>query len=243
MKASQNLLSAVVLSAGLLSASSAAQAALIDRGGGLIYDSDLNITWLANANLAATETFGLVRNVDLGTIPGVNTYGGSHILSDGGMTWGGAMKWIAAMNANNYLGYNDWRLPTSDTCNGFNCTDSEMSHLYYAELGNKGFYSTTGTYQPGYGLVDDPANPNDESLFTNLLDRGYWSGTEYTPNTNFAWGFNLSNGDQSPAIKLGTMYVLAVHTGDVATVPLPAAAWLFGSGLLGLLGVARRKAA
>ena len=32
-------------------------------------------------------------------------------------------------------------------------------------------------------------------------------------------------------------------TADVAAVPVPAAAWLFGSGLLGLIGVARRKKA
>jgi hypothetical protein len=30
-------------------------------------------------------------------------------------------------------------------------------------------------------------------------------------------------------------------TADVAAVPVPAAVWLFGSGLLGLIGVARRK--
>ena len=32
-------------------------------------------------------------------------------------------------------------------------------------------------------------------------------------------------------------------TADVSAVPVPAAVWLFGSGLLGLIGVARRKAA
>ena len=32
-------------------------------------------------------------------------------------------------------------------------------------------------------------------------------------------------------------------TWSVSTVPVPAAAWLFGSGLLGLLGIARRKKA
>ncbi|MCP4042838.1 MAG: VPLPA-CTERM sorting domain-containing protein, partial [Gammaproteobacteria bacterium] len=30
-------------------------------------------------------------------------------------------------------------------------------------------------------------------------------------------------------------------SGDVSAVPVPAAVWLFGSGLIGLLGVARRK--
>jgi len=36
----------------------------------------------------------------------------------------------------------------------------------------------------------------------------------------------------------------AVHAGNVgAVVPVPVAVWLFGSGLLGLLGLARRKQA
>ena len=45
----------------------------------------------------------------------------------------------------------------------------------------------------------------------------------------------------------GVAYLLhlegVVGTGAVSAVPVPAAVWLFGSGLLGLVGVARRKAA
>jgi len=33
----------------LVAISGAAQASLIDRGGGLIYDTNLNVTWLADA--------------------------------------------------------------------------------------------------------------------------------------------------------------------------------------------------
>lgn len=33
-----------------LAASSSANAALVDRGGGLIYDTILNVTWLQDAN-------------------------------------------------------------------------------------------------------------------------------------------------------------------------------------------------
>ncbi len=39
-------------------------------------------------------------------------------------------------------------------------------------------------------------------------------------------------------------YIPMTYNGAVATnsaVPIPAAAWLFGSGLLGLVGIARRK--
>ncbi|MDA3868505.1 MAG: VPLPA-CTERM sorting domain-containing protein [Gammaproteobacteria bacterium] len=45
--------------------------------------------------------------------------------------------------------------------------------------------------------------------------------------------------------KVTTDYLLAAHweAATLTAVPVPAAVWLFGSGLLGLAGVARRKAA
>ena len=35
-----------------------AQAALVDRGGGMLYDTVLNITWLQDANYAKTSNYG-----------------------------------------------------------------------------------------------------------------------------------------------------------------------------------------
>ena len=69
----------------------------------------------------------------------------------------------------------------------------------------------------------------------------YWSGTEFAPATEGAWGFALGYGFQYDLYKTDSYYALAVRPGDVAAVPVPAAAWLFGSGLLGMLGVARRR--
>ncbi len=48
-------------------------------------------------------------------------------------------------------------------------------------------------------------------------------------------------GDQTQNNRGLNLLALAVHPGDVAAVPVPAAAWLLGSGLLGLIGVARRR--
>lgn len=40
----------------------------------------------------------------------------------------------------------------------------------------------------------------------------------------------------------GTIYLATGFLTSVAVVPIPSAAWLFGSGLIGLIGIARRKA-
>ena len=58
------------------------------------YDNVLNITWLANTNLAISNAFGVA---------------GIHV--NGTMSWNTAQSWIAAVNAANYLGNSDWRLP------------------------------------------------------------------------------------------------------------------------------------
>lgn len=241
--------------------STTANAALESRLGGLaVYDTDLNVTWLADAHLALTNTFGLTTDVDLGSIPGVNTEGGSYIWGMGDMTWGGAMKWITAMNTANYLGYNDWRLPivtdgdplapfsNNGVGSGYNKTGSEMAHLFYNELGNKGFLSPDGVEQvdSSYGLLN-------KGPFTNFQS-AYWSGTEYSDNG--AWYFLTFDGMQEYTSKRWSLSALVVRPGDVPLVcdqtcaatttpitptPLPTAAWMLGSGLLGLMAVTRRK--
>ncbi len=95
-KTTKALFAAIALSAGLLSATTANANLVSALGGQVVNDTDLNITWLANANLADTQNFGV-----------------SGIDANGRMTWYTAQIWIGAMNTANYLGYNDWRLPTT----------------------------------------------------------------------------------------------------------------------------------
>ena len=216
---------------------STANAALLTRlGGSAVYDDVLDITWLSNANLAETNTFG---------VSGVN--------SNGTMDWAIANNWISAMNldgTNGYLGFSNWRLPstlipdascTSDQAGttssgnstGFNCSGSEMGNLFYSSLGGTPDQSITAS------------GDADLALFSNIQDdnlqatSSYFSSTE--DSSTDAWRFRFGTGSQFAVDKDFNLYGWAVRDGDVAAVPVPAAVWLFGSGLLGLVSVARRK--
>ena len=178
---------------------STANASLEPRlGGQAIYDTDLNVTWLADANLAATNTFG-VQGISL----------------EGLMSWDTAQRWIRAMNATNYLGYHDWKLPTTPqpdaTCyehsgafsTGHNCTGSMMGHLFYTELGGDAHRSIITNHNAGY------------SLFKNVEDQTYWSETSVATWPGCAWAF-VMNGIQFYYDKRYSNYAWPIRNGDVA---------------------------
>lgn len=187
------------------------------------YDISLNITWLADANYAGTT-----------------------------MDWLTANAWAANLNPYG-SGITNWRLPAvTDTgapgpqCanNGTDCgynvdtASGEMAHMFYATLGNKGYYDTAGNYpQPGWGL-------SNTGPFSNVQTHFYWSSMEVPPNTIFRWYFHFDFGGQHDYIyEPFGYYSWAVHAGDVgaAVVPVPAAVWLFGSGVMGLIGVSGKR--
>ena len=188
-----------------------AHATLVNNGGGLIYDTDLNLTW--------------------------------YDFSVSGRHWQEAKDWAAALEITvNGTTYSDWRLPSSlnqdgsGPTDGYNVTGSELGHLFYTELGNKGYYDVNGHTQAGYGLVN-------KGPFTTLENFAYWSNEEgHDPAYDGgAWYFAFSFGRQSVIYTDYHYQPLAVHKGNVgAPVPIPAAVWLFGTGLIGLFGVRRK---
>jgi hypothetical protein len=205
------------------------------------YDSDLNITWLADANYALTSGYTLATSQS----------------TSGGMHADFASAWAQGLDLGGVTG---WRLPTivfsglpgdsSSICqasfSGANCgwnTDtakSELSHMYYVTLGNKAYFDAQGNAnQPGNGLTNS-------GPFSNIQG-DYWTNVVSDPNNPSFWQFvfdvpGTSQGIQDVAWGGYNFAAWAVHDGDVGTpldvssVPEPTSAALSFIALL-LFGV------
>jgi len=200
------------------------------------YDPNLNLTWLRDWNYAATTKYG-------------------NASPSGEMNWNTANIWASSLTVGSFSG---WSLPSvTDTgtpgCNygyvgtdcGFNvygygtnspqaATLSPMAYLWYAELGNKAYYDTSGN--------GPQANPGLKNTgpFTNMQLGSYWSGSEYSPSN--AWRF-FTEGDQDLDGKSNALFAVAVRSGDVAAsaVPEPGTVALLSLSLGALVMVSRRR--
>lgn len=220
------------------------------------YDDALHVTWLADANLAASESFG---------VPGI---GVPFLGSAGGMDAATAAAWIAALNGAGHGGFSDWRLPHARPLGGIAHdytvrTDGgsdigyrigapgtafagspahELAHLFYVTLGNP-----AAAADPGF-----PAAPPCPVAVTYCLvnpgpfrygavgagESGvFWTGTAASDPAyaGQVHSFDMLTGYAGllPEDTINAM-AWAVRDGDVAAVPEPAAWALWAAALAGL---------
>jgi hypothetical protein len=193
----------------------------------VVYDADRDITWLADANYAALDDFGV-----------------PDIAQTGAMRHPTAEKWVAAMNAAGFLGSDRWQLPRSpeedETCSakvkeadctgtrkecavpkfGYNCQNSDLGGLYHGYLG-----LSRGTPVVKAPDTLKPADPTKPPLFRNVEPYLYWSCHMHSddkrhcstnpdhPAANFGWSFSFGNGFQGTTLGMNELYVWPYHPG------------------------------
>ncbi|MHB1098038.1 MAG: hypothetical protein ACYCZR_00655 [Burkholderiales bacterium] len=201
---------AVALLAAWLLSANTAQASHISVGTCLVYDNVPNVTRSSDANLFATTAACNTNPINyvIVAVPTVhdtpNGYGtpansGNYnpITVDfntaGYATWSGTMAWAQYLDGINYLGHYTWMQPTTyvQTCSGYNCTNSTLNELFYTGLSGVAGTSITTTHKSSYGHVQNS---------------GYWFGTKYAANLDFAWYFYTDIGYQDASYKVG--YIL-----------------------------------
>jgi len=227
----------------------------IAGGQSVVYSSVSNITWTADANLLGTlenaQGYSTVVSAIIAASPVIydtpnyydtptGSYSGQHSVTTsdfsdleyGDVTWFGAQAFINYLNSISYAGSNQWTLPSAgdNPQYGYNPTGSQFGELYYTELGR--------TAQSGPIPADNP-------YFTNTYNYAYWYGTEYANDPDFAWAFSIIDGYHGFGFKYldprqPAPIAWVVSPGNIAAVPVPGAIWLFGSGLIALLGLNRR---
>lgn len=199
-------------------------------GVGLVYSSWNNLTWTKDANLFKTMYDANHNLVNLITAitPTYNDqpewFYGLQEIGDGGAiddfdtdtgrpTWWGAIAFTNYLNSINYGGSNKWALPGS-----------------------------------GIDPEKNSYNEQNPAYFINEQASSYWSGQTHG-TLGYVWSFNVDLpydwGTHYRAAKTARLYTWAVTKGIIsqapAAVPVPAAAWLMGSALLGFIGLKRGK--
>ena len=180
------------------------------------YDDVLAITWLANPGAAAGSAYD----------DGPST-------TDGRLSWAATQAWLDSLNAAGHLGATNWRLPDMNVngdstvvdCGGpAICPDNEMGH--HSQYNGVQFMAING-----------------QGIFADVGLAFYWTSTPASDPAQVRTFYFPMNEIWPLDKQTGAGAAWAVHSGDVAVVPAPAAVWLLGSALGSALGVARWKRA
>ena len=242
--------------------SGSSQAALIDRGSGLIFDTVLNVTWLQDANYARTSGY---------QVPG---RAAGDLILNGTMDWQESVAWadsLSYFDAARGVSWTDWHLPRVSPVQGgahfvsATSTDgstddsysisapgsvyagthaSQLAYLYFNTLGNVGRCPLIG----GFGACTDPSAPRTVAFnagpFINLDGFRWTNSNQDLPYPADAWAFVFQGSlyGQQNAFNAtgycGRRLAWAVRDGDVGVVPEPGTGVLVGAALL--LGLALR---
>lgn len=178
-------------------------------GDGTVYDANLGVFWLADANLAGNAQNRKMLGADK-----------LNINSDGTMDFQTALQFADLLNKYNggkgYLGHNKWQLPVTPAhdrnCSshkndsfGATCTGSALGNLYSVGLGKK----FPDSVVPEFSATVEP--------FENLQPSMYWTlDTNSGGEVTFSF---LSQIKSSNTLEYNYMHALATIPGAIDNKP------------------------
>ena len=172
-------------------------APLLDRGNGLIYDPDLDITYydfsFGPTNWSAASTWA------------------NNLVFGGFADWRLAKMKDDPANFALSCSFKSYFDPGATADRGYNKASSELGHLFYEELNG------VGLFPDDVACDNQNANPglvNGTGPFQNLQADGYWMSTPHFAGSHH-WNFRLDNGGQGTADNGALVYAIAVRDGDV----------------------------
>ena len=128
--------------------------------------------------------------------------------------------WLNQLNASNYAGHNDWRLPSEAGCNDATCSHAG-TYLFHGVCTACQVHELESIVYPRTAMssVDRDGclrSPCIDSIFDVTQGDAYWSSTTYELGNNAAWdvGFAATIGDVAAQSKYYQFYVRAVRNGS-----------------------------
>jgi hypothetical protein len=214
------------VAAGLLFGVGAVQAALqpyTSDGKNLVYSTEQNLTWTADANLFRTQYLAdtTIINQIKSAVPSVDGHtvvDGDFDSSNGRMTGYGAMAWVQWLGTISYGGFNDWRLPDvlDAQCAGLGqtCPDGEFGYFWYNEGQLTDPPQAINTDPPGilgnyfvnlqshiYWVL--PVTDGVAIIFNTNADFGGWYDSQSLEKMNNAWA--VRSGQITPPTPIPTL--------------------------------------
>lgn len=193
-------------------------------GGAAYFQPQLNATVLTDANLPASLPLG---------VAGIN--------ADGTMPWPAAKAWVAALNAANYLGFNDWRMPKVGPINGsslvLNPLVGDAYPTYSGRIDLNYNITAPGTLYSGQPATELPflfynalrsigkysiagtaqsSTANTHAPLSHVVAGNYWTGQPY--GSDGAYAFDMQNGNQNAYVATTAggwrFNVMVLRSGD-----------------------------